>query len=241
VTDNNTAVKPTAVKPTAVKPTAVAPTAVKPTAGFEVHRARGPFNAAFFSVMGPYIEWNLRRHKRRVFAGLPGTVVELGSGVGANLRYLAPGSTLVAIEPNVPMHRRLRTRAERHGVRLDLRDGLAEHTGLPDHSVDTVISSLVLCTVTNPAEVLTEIRRILRPGGTFRFVEHVVARAGTPTRTLQRVLRRPWAWTFEGCSCERDLAGLLRAAGFARVDLERYRLHTPLITFNTQIAGVAHA
>ena len=209
--------------------------------GFEVHGARGRFNAAFFSVMGPYIEWNLRRHKRRVFAELPGTVVELGSGVGANLRYLAPGSTLVAIEPNVPMHRRLRAAAERHGVRLDLRDGLAEHTGLADHSVDTVISSLVLCTVTNPADVLAEIRRILRPGGTFRFVEHVVARAGTPTRTLQRVLRRPWAWTFEGCSCERDLAGLLRTAGFARVDIQPYRLHTPFITFNTQIAGVAHA
>ena len=45
----------------------------------------------------------------------------------------------------------------------------------------------------------------------------------------------------EGCSCERDLAGLLRAAGFARVDIEPYRLHTPFIPFNTQIAGVAHA
>jgi len=72
-------------------------------------------------------------------------------------------------------------------------------------------------------------------------VEHVAARAGTPTRALQRALRRPWAWTFEGCSCERDLAGLLRAAGFARVDIRPYRLHTPFITFNTQIAGVAHA
>jgi SAM-dependent methyltransferase len=209
--------------------------------GFEVHGARGRFNAAFFSMMGPYIEWNMRRHKRRVFAGLPRTVVEVGSGVGANLRYLRPGSTLIAVEPNVPMHRRLRAAAERHGVHLDLRDGLAERTGLPDHSADSVISSLVLCTVTDPAEVLAEIRRILRPGGTFRFVEHVAARAGSPTRTLQRALRRPWAWTFEGCSCERDLAGLVRAAGFARVDIEPYRLHTPFITFNTQIAGVAHA
>lgn len=208
---------------------------------FEVHAARGPFNAAFFSLMGPYIEWNARNHKQRVFADLPPTVVELGSGVGANLRYLRPGSTLVAIEPNVPMHRGLRAAAERRGVHLDLRARTAEHTGLPDQSVDSVISSLVLCTVADPAEVLAEVRRILRPGGTFRFVEHVVARAGTPTRLLQRALRRPWAWTFEGCSCERDLAGALRAAGFARVDLEPYRLHSPFITFNTQIAGIAHA
>jgi hypothetical protein len=83
------------------------------------------------------------------------------------------------------------------------------------------------------------VRRILRPGGTFRFVEHVAAPDGTPTRLAQRVLRRPWAWTFEGCSCERDLEGALRAAGFARVDVERYRVHTPFLPFNTQIAGVA--
>jgi SAM-dependent methyltransferase len=208
---------------------------------FELHRARGPFNAAFFSVMGPYIERNVREHKRRVYAELPDTVVELGAGVGANLRYLRPGSTLVAIEPNLPMHRRLRTAAARRGVHLDLRDSLAERTDLPDQSADSVISSLVLCTVANPADVLAEVRRILRPGGTFRFVEHVAARAGTPTRTLQRALRRPWAWAFEGCSCERDLAGLLRTAGFARVDIEPYRLHTPFINFNTQIAGIAYA
>ena len=208
---------------------------------FEVHRARGSFNAAFFSMMGPYIEWSVRRHKRRVFADLPRTVVELGPGVGANLRYLRPGSTLVAIEPNRPLHRRRRAAAERRGVRLDLRERVAERTGLPGQSADSVISSLVLCTVSDPAEVLAEVRRILRPGGTFRFVEHVAAPAGTPTRTLQRALRRPWAWTFEGCSCERDLAGLLRAAGFARVDIEPYRLHSPFVPFNTQIAGVARA
>ncbi|MEV4534583.1 methyltransferase domain-containing protein [Asanoa sp. NPDC049518] len=209
--------------------------------GFVVHEGRGAFNAAFFSVMGPYIEWNVRRHKRRVFADLPETVVELGSGVGANLRYLRPGSTLVAIEPNAPMHRRLRAAAERRGVRLDLRDRSAERTELPDRSADSVISSLVLCTVADPAEVLAEVRRVLRPGGTFRFVEHVAAPPGSPTRALQRMLRRPWAWTFEGCSCERDLASLLRAAGFARVDISAYRLHSPFITFNTQIAGVAYA
>lgn len=212
-----------------------------PAGTFEVHRGRGAFNAAFFSVMGPYIEWNVRARKRRLFADLPRTVVELGSGVGANLRHLTPGTTLVAVEPNVPMHRRLRAAAARHGVDLDLRQTVAEHTGLPDRSVDCVISSLVLCTVADPAAVLTEVRRILRPGGTYRFVEHVAAPAGTPTRALQRALRRPWAWTFEGCSCERDLAGSVRAAGFAHVDIEPYRLHSPFVSFNTQICGTAYA
>lgn len=209
--------------------------------GFPLHAARGPFNAAFFAALGPNIEGNIGAHKRRVFADVPDTVVELGSGVGANLAYLSPGTTLIAIEPNRPMHRRLRRAAADRGVRLDLREQVAERTGLGDAIVDCVISSLVLCTVTDPVRVLAEVRRILRPGGTFRFVEHVAAPGGTPTRTLQRVLRRPWAWTFEGCSCERDLAGMIRAAGFARVELQAYRLHTPFIPFNTQVAGIAHA
>jgi len=118
---------------------------------------------------------------------------------------------------------------------------MAEQTGLPAHSADTVISSLVLCSVTDPDAVLAEIRRILRPGGTFRFVEHVVAPEGTPTRASQRMFRRPWAWTFEGCSCERDLEHAIREAGFASVEVERYRLHSPFLPFNTQIAGVALA
>jgi len=214
---------------------------MSPAPEFEVHGARGRFNAAFFSLMGPYIEWNLRQHKRRHFGELPDEVVEIGAGVGANLPYLAAGATLVAIEPNPHMHRRLRAAAERRGVHLDLHDRVAERTDLPDHCVDSVISSLVLCSVTSPAAVLAEIRRILRPGGTYRFVEHVAAPTGTPTRALQRALRRPWAWTFEGCSCERDLGSLIRAAGFASVDIEPYRLHTPFVPFNTHIAGTAHA
>ncbi|WP_394770818.1 class I SAM-dependent methyltransferase [Lacisediminihabitans sp.] len=216
-------------------------TTTSPPTGFELHAGRGRFNAAFFRMMDPYLERTLRRHKRRVFAGLPRAVVEIGSGVGANLRYLEPGGTLIAIEPNRYMHARLRASAHRAGVRLDLRERLAEQTGLADHSVDAVISSLVLCSVQDPEAVLAEIRRILRPGGTFRFLEHVVARSGTPTRAAQRILRRPWAWTFEGCSCERDLEHSVRAAGFETVTIDLYRVHTPFLPFNTHIAGIAHA
>lgn len=191
--------------------------------------------------MDPYMEWNLRQHKRRVFAKLPHEVVEIGSGVGANLRYLPAGGTLIAIEPNRYMHGLLRAAARRAGVRLDLRERMAEQTGLPDHSADTVISSLVLCSVQDPVTVLAEIRRILRPGGTFRFLEHVVAKSGTPTRAAQRILRRPWAWIFEGCSCERDLEHSVRAAGFDSFTIDRYRTHTPFLPFNTHIAGIARA
>jgi SAM-dependent methyltransferase len=214
-------------------------TPARPVPAFVQHRGRGRFNAAFFRVLGPTLERSLLPHKRRVLADLPSTVVEIGSGVGANLPWLPEGGTLLAIEPNRAMHPDLERAAARHGIRLDLRERTAEATGLPDASADVVISSLVLCSVPDPEAVLAEIRRILRPGGTFRFVEHVAAPAGSALRRLQGITRRPWSWTFEGCSCERDLEGAIRAAGFAAVEVERYRLTTPFAVFNTQIAGVA--
>ncbi len=208
---------------------------------FQTHPVRGPVNALFFWLTGGLFDRLLGPHKRRLLADLPDTVVELGSGVGANLRYLAPGSRLIAVEPNPAMHQRLRRAARRRGVRLDVRQVPAERTDLPDESADVVVSSLVLCTVSDVDQVLAEVRRVLRPGGRFVFVEHVAAPDGTALRRLQRWVRAPWAWCFEGCSCERDLGGALRSAGFASVEVEDYRLRSPFLPFNPQIAGVATA
>jgi SAM-dependent methyltransferase len=208
---------------------------------FSTHPVRGPFNALFFWLTGGLFDQLLGPRKRRLLADLPDTVVELGSGVGANLRYLAPGSRLIAVEPNPAMHGRLRRAARRRGVLLDVREVPAERTDLPDESADVVVSSLVLCTVRDVDQVLAEVRRVLRPGGRFVFVEHVAAPDGTVLRRLQGWVRRPWAWLFEGCSCERDLGAALRSAGFGSVDLEAYRLRSPFLPFNPQIAGVATA
>jgi SAM-dependent methyltransferase len=118
----------------------------------------------------------------------------------------------------------------------EIRDVVGESIDLPDNCADAVISSLVLCTVSDPRQVVSEVRRVLRPGGRYGFVEHVAAGDGTPTRRVQHRVRRPWGWIFEGCSCERDLEVVIREAGFATVMIDRYRIHSPLLPFNTQIA-----
>lgn len=209
------------------------------TTTFEANPVRGPFNAAFFTLMGGYLDLLMRRRKQRVFANLPREIVELGSGVGANFRYLSRGSRVIAIEPNPAMHARLRARAARHEIDLELHDVVGEHLDLPDASVEVVVSSLVLCTVGDPARVLAEVQRVLRPGGRYAFVEHVGARDRPVLRRIQRLVRRPWAWVFEGCSCERDLSDVIASAGFASLDLEEYRIHSPILPFNTHVAGIA--
>lgn len=226
---------------TSTKSPAPTTTPGRATAEFTPNPVRGRFNAALFWAMGGLINWHMRKAKARVFGDLPVNVVELGSGVGANLRYLPPGAHLTAIEPNPYMHTRLRRAAGRRGIDLEIRNVVGERIDLPDASAEAVISSLVLCTVGDPAAVLAEIQRILRPGGRFSFAEHVVAKPRTLTRWSQRITRRPWAWAFEGCSCERDLSSLITAAGFTRVDLEPYRIHSPFVPFNTHIAGTAIA
>lgn len=179
------------------------------------------------------------RRKRDLFAGLPAELVEIGPGAGANFRYYPPGTRVIAFEPNRALHDRLRQAAERHGIELDLRAHGAEALDLPDASADAVVATLVLCTVPDPAKVLAEIRRVLRPGGRLLFIEHVAAPAGTALRTLQRIVRRPWRWVAEGCCVDRDTAATLAAAGFDSLRLEHFRLKGPLVPVAPHIAGEA--
>jgi SAM-dependent methyltransferase len=206
----------------------------------EVHDTlRGRMNAWILRRLDGYSHAKYGALKRELFGGLPHTVVELGAGVGANFRYLDRGTHVVAIEPNVHAHAALRAAALRDGVTVDVRAAVAERLPIPDASVEAVISSLVLCTVSDPVSALAEVRRVLRPGGRFWCVEHVAAEEGSAVARVQRRLRRPWRWLFEGCETERDTARLLREAGFAAVEVTPFTLRTAFVPIRPQIAAVA--
>lgn len=202
---------------------------------------RSEFNAWFFDTFDRYINFITHQHKRVAFEGIePGRILEIGAGTGANFSYLPDGCGIVALEPNVEMHERLRRRAVENGRRLELLAAPAETIPLEDDSVDTVICTLVLCTVHDPQAVLREIRRVLRPGGTFRFVEHVAASPVSPRRWLQRVFTRPWAWIFEGCQLCRHTGDTISQAGFATIQIDRRRLRLSVfIPVNAAISGIA--
>ena len=178
------------------------------------------------------------QRKARLFADLPGDAVEIGAGVGANLRYLPPGSRLLAIEPNVRMHRALREKARRMQIELEVLPVMAEATDLASESVDFVYCTLVLCSVDEPLRCLREVKRILRPRGRFACIEHVIAPERSIERAAQRTLARPWRWLFEGCDLCRDTPGLIASAGFSHVELDRFRLATALLPIAHQIQAV---
>jgi ubiquinone/menaquinone biosynthesis C-methylase UbiE len=202
---------------------------------------RSRFNAWFFDRLDRYINYASRRHKASAFAGIEaGTVVEIGAGAGANVRYLPAGTRLIAIEPNLRMHDRLRRRCRRAGIDLTIVADGAEALPLADGSVDEVLCSLVLCTVSDVDQVLAEIQRVLRPGGRFRFVEHVVAPRRGVRRAVQRAIRRPWGWVFEGCNPGKDTVGLLQAAGFHALEVEHTKFRRSVFwPVNTAVWGIA--
>lgn len=211
-----------------------------PPASFD-HGLRGRFNAWFFTTFDRYINRITAPLKKAAFDGLArGTIVELGPGTGANLAYLPRAAELIAVEPNLRMHPMLATRCADAGIELRLVAGGAEDLPLPDASVDDVICSLVLCTVADPDAVLREVRRVLRPGGRLRFVEHVAAAPRSARSGVQRCVRRPWGWVFEGCDPHRDTAAAIARAGFTTVSLTRQRLRDSVFyPVNTTICGIA--
>lgn len=175
--------------------------------------------------------------KRQLFTDLEGTVVEIGPGTGVNLRYLPDHLRWIGLEPNPHMHGHVRDRLEDRAIDASLRTDPAQDTGLPDDSVDTVISTLVLCSVPDVADTLAEVQRILRPGGRLLFIEHVAADKHTPLCWFQHGIQPVWKVLADGCHTDRRTGTLLRAAGFSSVEFERFRAAVPPVS--PHIAGTA--
>ena len=140
--------------------------------------------------------------------------MEIGSGTGLNVpHYPDDLDALFLIEPDAPMRSRLEKSVRRSGRRARLVDAPAEHLPFADGSVDTVVSTFVLCTVDAPDLALREIARVLQPDGQLLFIEHVRSESPTLARWQDR-LAGPWRRFARGCRCNRATAELVATCGF---------------------------
>jgi ubiquinone/menaquinone biosynthesis C-methylase UbiE len=159
----------------------------------------------------------MRRRRRALLAGARGRVVEIGAGTGLNIAHYPDGiDELVLYEPEPGMRRRIARRLQRHAGVVRIVDAPAERLPLKDASVDTVVSTLVLCTVDDPEGALREIGRVLRPDGQLLFIEHVRA-SSRLLAACQDKLLQPWRRFGGGCRCNRPTAELMRDCGFTVV------------------------
>jgi ubiquinone/menaquinone biosynthesis C-methylase UbiE len=168
------------------------------------------------AVMWPFERAAIGAWRRRLAAVARGRVLEIGSGTGAQLRWYAPGAEVTALEPDDGMRARLSARAERARVPVTVSGGRAEDLPFAAESFDTAVSAFALCTVSDPAAALGELRRVLVPGGTLLLLEHVHL-TWEPGRALQTAAAPAWAAVAGGCRLDRDTLGTAQEAGFTLV------------------------
>ncbi|MGW9684575.1 class I SAM-dependent methyltransferase [Flagellimonas sp. 2504JD1-5] len=206
---------------------------------FKNNAILGPINSWMFKTLSGYMDCLFGKSKRTLFKNHPKTVVEIGPGAGANMRYLKKGTRLIAVEPNIHMHKNLKKSAQKYGIDLEIKTIVGESIDLPDNSIDFVICTLVMCTVSDPVKCIEQIKRILKPSGVFVFIEHVKAKKNTVLELIQNLTHQPWHWFFEGCNTNRDTKSLLESAGFSSLILEEYNSYSPFVPIIPQIRGWA--
>lgn len=183
------------------------------------------FSALYDRAFEASEEAGLREMRRDLLRQARGRVLELGAGTGLNLElYPHEGiDDLILTEPDPHMAKHLRKRMEEVCPGAEMIEAGAENLPFEDESFDTVVVTLVLCTVPDQRAALAETKRVLKPDGQFLFLEHV----RSPDLGLakwQDRLEKPWRFLGDGCHCNRDTESALKAAGFQLSDVEHPEL-----------------
>lgn len=182
------------------------------------------FSALYDRAFAATEEAGLRRMRSELLAGARGRVLELGAGTGANLElYPEAIDSLVLVEPDPHMTRQLRAKLAGSGRRAEVIEAGGEQLPFADASFDTVVVTLVLCTVSDPGAAVAEIARVLVPGGRLLFLEHVRAEDAGLARWQDR-LETPWRFLADGCHCNRDTVATIAASPLSVERVERDKL-----------------
>jgi ubiquinone/menaquinone biosynthesis C-methylase UbiE len=163
----------------------------------------------------------LRDKRRDLLARARGRTVEIGAGTGINIELYPDAVTeLVLTEPDARMRTQLEKKLAGLGCRAEVIDAGGEHLPLPDASVDTVVVTLVFCTIPDPRAALGEIARVLKADGQLLFLEHVRASDPKSARWQDR-LERPWGWFGRGCHPNRDTLAAISGSGLEVSEVEQ--------------------
>jgi ubiquinone/menaquinone biosynthesis C-methylase UbiE len=174
-----------------------------------------------------------------LLADLSGDVLEIGAGTGRNLDHYPSGiERLVLAEPDRHMRRHLESMAAGHAKRVEVIAAPAQALPVADGELDAVVSTLVLCSVGDVDAVLGEVRRVLKPGGRFLFIEHVAAKGGSRL-VWQRRVEPVWKRIADGCHLTRETRAAIERAGFELSEVVEESMRKALPIVRPTVRGVA--
>ncbi|XP_075485882.1 uncharacterized protein LOC142525463 [Primulina tabacum] len=215
-----------------------------------IHPSRPDWYEEFYAsamdkIMESY-EAEIAGFKSQIFSSLRGKankILEIGIGTGPNFRYYAgnPGVDVFGIDPNKKMERYALASAEAAGIppsNFQFMQAVAEALPLNDASVDAIVGTLVLCSVKYVDLTLQEVRRVLKPGGYYIFVEHVAAKDGTILRFVQGILDPLQQLLADGCHLTRNTGTDIARAGFTSLDINQASVST-LSIISPHVYGIA--
>ncbi|HUD03981.1 MAG TPA: methyltransferase domain-containing protein [Candidatus Paceibacterota bacterium] len=165
---------------------------------------------------GDRVDKILNDKKVSLFSGIGGKTLEIGAGIGVNARYFSDKSNLIALEPNHYFQSYLVNKYSKVII------SSAEKIDLPNNSIDNVISSLVLCSVSNESKVISEIYRILKPGGKYYLIEHIPSDKYW-LKIFQRFFSPIYQFFGDGCHPERDIVKEVNKSSFNILKLEKFK------------------
>lgn len=174
------------------------------------------------TLMGPLEKRGFQQIRKTLIGKAQGRVLEIGSGTGANFSYYdVLVEEVIALEPNSIMREKSMVRAGQATAPIEVISGDAENLPFMDNVFDTVIGTLVLCTIPDPAKALAEIRRVCKPEGNILFFEHVRIHDSI-LGSLQDWLTPLWKRVCDGCHLNRNSLDSIKLAGFKVVRLEKH-------------------
>ena len=201
------------------------------------------FLTAFFydRIMAKTEAACLKEWRHGLLRQVDGEVLEIGAGTGANIKLYSDNVTrLVVTEPDKHMRKFLKEQVDNHGLEnVSVTGQTAEQIEADDESFDYVVSSLVCCSVTDLKACLREIRRVLKPGGGFVFLEHVAAADGTSRRRWQNIINPVWKTFMGNCHLNRETESAIVGEGFDIIQIERESMRNAPPIVRLTIRGIA--
>jgi ubiquinone/menaquinone biosynthesis C-methylase UbiE len=181
----------------------------------------------------------LKSWRRELLKHVYGDVLEIGAGTGANIEHYSDQVTrLVLTEPDKHKRRIMEKKISDKGLdKVQISDDTAEQIRAEDESFDCVVAFIVFCCVSNPGAALEEIKRVLKRGGYFVFLEHVAAPEGTSTRRWQNRLNP--IWRIVGDNLNRETEEAIITAGFKMREITRESIPKALPIYRPSIRGIA--